>query len=141
LFELVLIIAILAVLAAIAIPYYQDYKDRVNVAAAVNDIAAISTLISAYENDNRAFPDSLSEVGAGTKLDPWGNPYQYLNIATVKGNGKLRKDKSLNPINSDYDLYSMGKDGKTSTALTAKNSHDDVIRARDGKFLGLASDF
>jgi general secretion pathway protein G len=141
LIELVLIIAILAVLASIAIPYYQDYKDRVNVAAAVNDIAAISTLISAYENDNRAFPDSLSDVGAGTKLDPWGNPYQYLNIATAKGKGKLRKDKSLNPINSDYDLYSMGKDGKSSTALTAKNSHDDVIRARDGKFVGLASDF
>lgn len=141
LLELVLIIAIVAVLAAIAIPYYQDYKDRVNVAAAVNDIAAISTLISAYENDNRALPDSLSDVGAGTKLDPWGNPYQYLNISTAKGKGKLRKDKSLNPINSDYDLYSMGKDGKSSTALTAKNSHDDVIRARDGKFLGLASDF
>jgi len=141
LLELVLIIAIVAVLAAIAIPYYQDYKDRVNVAAAVNDIAAISTLISAYENDNRAFPNDLSEVGSGTKLDPWGNPYQYFNIATAKGKGKLRKDKSLNPINSDYDLYSMGKDGKSSTALTAKNSHDDVIRARDGKFVGLASDF
>jgi general secretion pathway protein G len=141
LLELALIIAIVAVFAAIAIPYYQGYKDRVNVAAAVNDIAAISMLISAYENDNRAYPNDLSEVGAGTKLDPWGNPYQYFNIATAKGKGMLRKDKSLNPINSDYDLYSMGKDGKTSTALTAKNSHDDVIRARDGKFLGLASDF
>jgi len=141
LIELVLIVVILAVLAAIAIPYYQDYKDRVNVAAAVSDIAAISTLISAYENDNRAFPNSLSDVGAGTKLDPWGNPYQYLNIASVQGKGKLRKDKSLNPINSDYDLYSMGKDGKSSTALTAKNSHDDVIRARDGKFVGFASAF
>ena len=141
LIELIIIISILTVLATIAIPYYQDYKDRVNVAAAVTDITAISTLISFYETDNHSLPNSLNDVGAGNKLDPWGNHYQYLNISSVKGKGKLRKDKSLNPINSDYDLCSMGKDGKSSTALTAKNSQDDVIRARDGKFIGLASDF
>lgn len=47
----------------------------------------------------------------------------------------------MNPLNSDFDLYSMGPDGKTATPLTAKASYDDIIRAVDGKFLGLASDF
>lgn len=141
LIELSLVAAIIAVLAAIAIPQYQGYRDRVNVGLAVTDITVISTFIKQYENDNRVLPDTLDDVGLGTKLDPWGHPYQYLNITTAKGKGKLRKDKSLNPINSDYDLYSIGKDGKSSTALTAKNSHDDVIRARDGQFIGLASDF
>ncbi len=42
------------------------------------------------------------------------------------------------PINSTYDLYSMGKDGKTVVALTAKASRDDVVRANDGGFIGLA---
>jgi len=139
--ELTLTIAIVGVLATIGISSYQGYKDRVNVGTAITDITALCLVISAYQNDNYSLPNSLSDVGAGAKLDPWGNPYQYLNISSVKGKGKLRKDKSLNPINSDYDLYSMGKDGKSSTALTAKNSHDDVIRARDGKFVGLASDF
>jgi general secretion pathway protein G len=141
LIELILVIAIMAVLAAIAIPKFQDYRDGINVQKAISDIAEISAFIKQYETENRFLPDSLSEVGAGTRLDPWGNPYMYFNIGTAKGKGKLRKDKSLNPINSDYDLYSMGKDGQSSTALTAKNSHDDVIRARDGQYIGLASDF
>jgi len=141
LIELSLVAAIIAVLAAIAIPQYRGYRDRVNVGLAVTDIVVISTLIKQYENDTHELPDSLVDVGLGTRLDPWGHPYQYYNIETAKGNGKLRKDKSLVPINSDYDLYSMGKDGKSSTALTAQNSHDDVIRARDGQFIGLASDF
>jgi general secretion pathway protein G len=47
----------------------------------------------------------------------------------------------LVPINSTYDLYSMGKDGKTKAPITAQDSRDDIIRANDGLFIGLASDF
>jgi general secretion pathway protein G len=53
----------------------------------------------------------------------------------------MRKDRFLVPINSDYDLYSMGKDGKSSSPLTSKNGRDDIIRANDGAFIGLASDY
>jgi hypothetical protein len=52
-----------------------------------------------------------------------------------------RKDRFLHPINSDYDLYSMGKDGESVEPLTAQKSHDDVIRANDGSFVGLAVEF
>jgi general secretion pathway protein G len=45
------------------------------------------------------------------------------------------------PINSDYDLYSVGKDGVSSGPLTAGPSRDDVIRANDGGFFGLARDY
>jgi general secretion pathway protein G len=141
LIELVLVIAIIAVLVAFAIPQYQSYRDRVDVSHAVSDIADISMFIKQYETDMRELPANLNDVGLGSKLDPWGNPYQYFNITTATGKGKLRKDKSLNPINSDYDLYSMGKDGQSATPLTAPASQDDVIRARDGQFVGLASDF
>jgi general secretion pathway protein G len=141
LIELVLATAIVAVLAAIAIPSYQNYRYRVDVGHAVTDITAMSTLIKLYETDTRVLPDSLDAVGLGSKLDPWGHPYQYYNIQTAKGKGQLRKDKSLNPINSDFDLYSMGKDGLSKTQLNNKDSLDDVIRARDGQFIGLASDF
>ena len=51
------------------------------------------------------------------------------------------KDKSLHPLNSDYDLYSMGKDGASTGPLTAKASRDDVVRANDGRFIGLAKDY
>ena len=45
------------------------------------------------------------------------------------------------PLNTDYDLYSMGRDGKSKTPLTASESHDDIVRALDGEFVGLASEF
>ena len=71
--------------------------------------------------------------------DPWGHAYQYLNHATAKGKGAFRKDKRIVPINTDYDLYSMGKDGQSVAPLTAKASRDDIVRANDGRFVGLAS--
>jgi general secretion pathway protein G len=52
-----------------------------------------------------------------------------------------RTDKNLVPLNSDYDLYSMGKDGESQIPLTVKISHDDIIRANDGAFVGLAIDY
>ncbi len=57
------------------------------------------------------------------------------------GIGGARKDRFLVPINSDFDLYSMGKDGQSVGPLTAQKSHDDVIRANDGSYYGLASNF
>jgi general secretion pathway protein G len=54
---------------------------------------------------------------------------------------KARKDRFLVPINTDFDLYSMGKDGKSVAALTAAASRDDVVRAANGAFIGLASRF
>ena len=71
-----------------------------------------------------------------------GSAYVYLRIEGAgNGNGNVRKDKNLNPINSDFDLYSTGLDGETVSPLTAKKSHDDVVRAGNGSFFGVAVDF
>lgn len=97
--------------------------------------------IDKFFEENGFFPDSLDEIYDPVPLDPWGNPFQYINHDTGNGNGKLRKDKNLVPINSDYDLYSMGPDGKTASPLTASISHDDIVRGRNGAFVGLALDY
>lgn len=141
LIELSLAASIIAVVAAIAIPKYQDYRYRVQVNHAIADIVEVDTAIQQYVIDNRELPNSLNDIGLGYKLDPWGNPYRYYNIQTALGVGLSRKDKSLVPINSDFDLYSIGRDGKTNYVLSAPASQDDVIRARDGQFIGLASGF
>lgn len=57
------------------------------------------------------------------------------------GSGQPRKDHFLHPISSDFDLYSMGKDGDSVAPLTAQKSRDDIIRANDGGYYGLASNF
>jgi general secretion pathway protein G len=45
------------------------------------------------------------------------------------------------PVNSTFDLYSLGPDGKSSPPFTAAPSQDDIVRANDGGFIGLASDY
>ncbi len=191
--ELMIAVTIVGALAGLAIPNYLGYLDKARLARCIAEIRYISRAIDSYKAANASLPNTLAEVGAGEIVDPWGNPYEYLNIADLtlpgggggngnaggnggggnadgggNGNGggnktsywfepdsayaaqgggenaskgKPRKDRFLHPINSDYDLYSMGKDGESVEPLTAKKSHDDVIRANDGSFVGLATEF
>src|SRR5262245_41214745 len=139
--EIMLAVVIVGITAAIALPSYASYRERIKVTQAVLDIKEIEFKVQAYRMDHYAFPPTLGEVNMASKVDPWGNPYQYTNLEAAKGNGSARKDKNLVPINSDFDLYSMGKDGASVGPLTAKASRDDIIRAGDGRFVGLASDF
>ncbi|HKI63404.1 MAG TPA: prepilin-type N-terminal cleavage/methylation domain-containing protein [Burkholderiales bacterium] len=138
--ELLVAITILAVIVAIAVPSYSKYRDRALVAQAVTDVAGMNIALRHYITDNHAPPASLAAVGSAGKLDPWGNPYVYVDLATA-GVGGARKNKNLVPINSDFDLYSKGKDGASAPPLTAAKSRDDVILADDGAFIGLASDY
>ena len=142
LIEILIALAILGVLAAIALPKYTDYREKVRIEQAKWDIRNMEDLISQYFFDHRALPLTLANIGKANLLDPWKNPYQYLDVTNIKATkGKARKDKNLVPINSDYDLYSMGKDGVSAAPLTAKASQDDVIRANDGRFVGLGSEY
>jgi general secretion pathway protein G len=139
--ELLLAMAAVAVLAAIGIPSYSSYVDRVKVAQAEVDIVQIEGAIVQYQADKRSLPNALTDLNNVNLTDPWGNPYQYLNLGVNGAKSQARKDESLVPINSDYDLYSMGKDGLSVPPLTAKPSQDDVVRGRNGDFVGLAANF
>ena len=138
--ELMLALAILGVLALLASASYDRYIEKTRVYQAAVDIGSLQMAIKQYELNNNVLPDDLGAIGQAAKLDPWGRPYVYVNLDTQKGNGAARKDHKLNPLNSDYDLYSLGKDGVTKPQITQKDSLDDVIRAHDGAFIGLASD-
>jgi general secretion pathway protein G len=140
LLEVLIAIAILAVLAAITIPIYTQYKVKLNNAIAVTDIVNIQVAIQSYEQANDVYPGSLTDVNMNLLLDPWGLPYEYLNLDGVPI-GMMRKDQALVPINSDYDLYSMGPDGASTKPLTAANSRDDIVRGNNGGFIGIASDY
>lgn len=140
LIEMMMVAVIVGILAALAIPNYSRVREKAMVARAIGDIDAIQQDITEYNLDNRTLPASLSDIGRADLLDPWGRPYVYLPI-TGNGKGGFRKDRFLVPLNTDYDLYSVGADGATASAITAAVSRDDIIRANDGGFVGLASDF
>ncbi|NUZ05779.1 type IV pilin protein [Piscinibacter koreensis] len=138
--ELMIVLILVAVLAAIALPSYGKYRDRIRSAQATTDIGTMSTLIELYARDNRELPETLEQVGLASKLDPWGRAYRYYKIA---GNppGPARKDRRLSPINSDFDLYSVGPDGVTHKQVSNRDSADDIIRGSNGKFVGRGADF
>lgn len=142
LIELLIAIAIIGTLAAVVIPTYIGYTENAKVQSAITDIKTISLVIEKFKSDGdgMSVPVSLAAVNYANYLDPWGNPYQYLNIQTA-GKGQCRKDRFVVPINTDYDLYSMGKDGKSQPPLTAKDSRDDIIRANDGVYIGPAQGY
>ncbi len=140
--ELLMTIAILGVLAAIAVPMYVDHKEKIRRSQAMTDIGYIQTVIDLYATDNRyQYPDSLADVKMDGMLDPWKGPYRYTRLDNAKGKGSARKDKNLVPINTDYDLWSNGPDGKSVAPLTAKASRDDIVRANNGRYVGLAADY
>ena len=141
LIELCIAVAIVSVIAVIALPAYSQHVERARVTQAMTDILELNVLLERYYSDHYSHPEDLSAVGAAGKVDPWGRPYQYLNLQTASNPGQARKNKKLVPINSDYDLYSTGRDGASSSPLTAKSSQDDVVRANDGRFVGLASTY
>lgn len=140
LLELVFVVAILGILTAIAIPSHRGYQDKATNLKAIGEIRELEGQLDTFRAEFGAYPNSLADVGEAGRLDPWGNPYEYLNIAQGGKQG-ARKDKSLVPINSTYDLYSKGGDGNSKKSLVAKVSHDDIVRANDGAFVGLALDY
>jgi general secretion pathway protein G len=139
--EVMLVLAILGTIAAISLPVYTAALQRARIARAIGDIKALDTDLRIQQVLKGKLPTTLAEIGREQLRDPWGNPYRYLNFESAKGKGAMRKDRFLVPINSDFDLYSMGPDGETVPPLNAKVSRDDIVRANDGGFVGLASEY
>lgn len=143
LIELMITLMILSLLLSIAVPAYDQMVQKAKVAGAIGDIGEISIEIGKFELRNNGGPPlNLAELNIEIPLDPWGNPYSYLNIAAAGGGkGAFRKDKNLNPLNTDFDLYSAGRDGESAGPLSAKKSRDDIVRANNGAFIGLGEDY
>lgn len=143
LIELVVTLCIAMLLLTLAIPSYEAFVQRAKVTASIGDISELSLAIESFRlRNNDRVPDSLDELGVSVPLDPWGNPYAFLNITTAgPGKGQLRKDGRLNPLNTDFDLYSVGKDGRSALPLSAAHSRDDIVRANNGAFIGLGEDY
>ena len=143
LIDLMLAVIIASLLMAVAVPAYDQFIDRARVARAIGDIGSISIAIERFGiKNNGRLPNSLDELLMDVPFDPWGAPYQYLNIvAAGPGNGAFRKDGKLNPLNSDFDLFSVGADGESMGPLSAAKSRDDIVRANNGAFIGLGEDY
>jgi len=168
LIEIAIVIAIIGTLSAIAVPQYFAYKKKAEIVVAITDIRMLEKQINLYVVDNEGqLPNSLDDLPTmgGPPKDPWGRPYRYLKIAGAPvvpvdpgkpaalgkpvgagapeneiAIGGARKNMMDAPVNQDYDLYSMGKDGQTNFSFKAPVSWDDVVRAYEGQYVGLVSE-
>lgn len=139
--DIAIALAVLATLATIAVPFYTQYALEARIAAAIFDLRQMALILDDRYADGDP-PATLADVGLDM-TDPWGNPYEYLWLRDNPApgiNGIRRKDKALNPVNTDYDLYSVGPDGRTQAQFVAKFALDDIVRANDGGFVGVAAD-
>jgi general secretion pathway protein G len=111
LIEILLVVVIIGILAAVAVPKLSGRQQQAKIAAARADIANIGLALKMYEIDNGDYPGSLQGLMAnsgaknwhgpyleqGLPKDPWGADYQY------------QKPGTHNP--SGFDLKSSGPEG------------------------------
>jgi general secretion pathway protein G len=143
LIELLIVMGIILIITALAVPHLVAALDEARIARAASEIHSIEVNITIFQaTNNGTLPTDLSQIESTSLVDPWGHPYQYFNHASGTGNGGLlRQDLFLVSLNEDYDLYSLGRDGQTAATIGSSVSQDDIIRASSGAYTGLVSQF
>jgi len=142
--EMLIVVALIMTVSALVVPMLTESLEESKKTSTVNDLEWIAGMLLAFEVEYGRLPDSLEELfrPQAVPVDQWGNEYQYLKIRGGSAPpGQRRKDRFLVPISSDFDLYSMGPDGRSAAPLTASSSRDDIIRANDGAYYGPADEF
>jgi|GEM_PF-428050 len=134
--ELITVMGVVAALATMAIPVYDSYLKSVRNGRCVADLRTIDKAVTAYILEKNSQPAQLSDIGAAAnQLDPWGRAYVYQNFAIDASNAL--EDEFGAQLNTDYDLYSMGRDGASDKTYSDSRSADDVARHNNGTFVGL----
>jgi general secretion pathway protein G len=138
--ELMLVVVAIALLTTMAMSSYQKFMDRARNAQAASDIREIDAMITRFYTQNSRYPNDLNEINV-SKKDPWERVYVYLDFTNLLNDSPKRKDGGLQPINSDYDLFSKGKDGVTAKKINTGTGADDIVRGRNGNYVGLGKDY
>ena len=118
LIEIMVVVVILGILAAVVVPRVMDRPDQARITKAQSDIRALESALNLYRLDNFNYPTTEQGLNALVRLptgqnaprnwrtggdldrlqkDPWGNDYQY---QTPGRDGR------------QFDIYSLGADGR-----------------------------
>jgi general secretion pathway protein G len=134
--ELMTVVTVMGTLSLMAMARTKYTIEQARIAKAIGDIRALSSEVLGYQGAGQVLPNSLTDIDRAGLLDPWGQPYVYVNFAN---GGTPRTDVFGVPLNTEFDVYSLGPDGASTLSLAAGASQDDVVRGSDGGFIGRAS--
>jgi len=102
LIEVMVVVVILSILAAIIVPKVMDRPDTARLVTAQSDIRALESALNLYKLDNFNYPSTdeglealVPKYIARLSNDPWGKPYLYLSPG----------------LHGDMDVYTLGADG------------------------------
>lgn len=83
LIELMIVVAIIGILAAVAIPAYQDYIARAQVTEALNLLGGTKTPIAEFYSDKAVWPSDLATAGVGTTSGKYVLALSMVTTATA----------------------------------------------------------
>lgn len=117
LIEIMVVVVILGILAAVVVPRIMDRPDAARITRAKSDVRAVESALNMYRLDNFHYPSTQQGLEAlvnrpsgepqprnwnsdgylgSVPVDPWGNPYQYLNPG----------------VHGQIDVWTYGADGQ-----------------------------
>ncbi|PJK15328.1 prepilin-type cleavage/methylation domain-containing protein [Lysobacteraceae bacterium NML07-0707] len=113
LIELMIVVAIIAILAAIALPAYQDYTARAQMSEAFNLAGGQKATMSEYYSDKGKWPADNTAAGAASATDIKGN---YVASVTIAGDTVTAKMKTTD-VNKGIQGKSLSLKGTAGTTL------------------------
>lgn len=103
LIELIIVVVILGILAAVIVPNLMERPGQARITKAKSDIRAIESALNMYRLDNHVYPttDEGLEALVGDYLprlpvDPWNRPYNYLQPG----------------VHGQFDVFTLGRNGQ-----------------------------
>lgn len=122
LIELMIVIAIVAILVALAVPAYQDYTIRTKVGECVNAGAVAKLSISEYRETNGTWPGNAGEAGLGNGATVTAGASQFCNVFVYTGSNTF--DISVNTGNVDTNIAGAIQPRMTATINATSNNID-----------------